>query len=65
MNNPSLKREVSDKQNKMLTQRDSRLRKSSIVSYNPYDFTFLTELNFWNRGNSSLGLKQSVSLPQM
>jgi len=64
MNNPTLKQKVSDKQNKMLTQRNSRLMKSRIVSYNLYEFTYLTELNF-GRGNSSLGLKLKVSLPQM
>jgi len=65
MKHPTLKQKVSDKQNKMLTQRNHKLRESSIVSYNPYDFTYLTELNFWNRGNSSLGLKLKISLPQM
>jgi len=65
MKNPALKREVSNKQNKMLTQRNSRLRKSSIVSYNLDYFTCLTELNFWNSGKSSLGLKPEASLPRM
>jgi len=62
MNHPVLKREASI--NKMLTQRDSRLRKSSIVSYNLDYFTYLTKLNF-KGGYSSLGLKPGASLPQM
>ena len=31
----------------------------------PSVFSQLTKLNFWNSGNSSLGLKAEVSLPQM
>ena len=31
----------------------------------PSVFSHLTELNFWNSGNSSLGLKPEVSLPRM
>ena len=63
MNHPALKGEVSQT-NKMLTQRNPRLRRVDVVRGSLYNFTCLTELNL-EGGNSSLGLKAEVSLPRM
>ena len=62
MNNPVLKREVSNKQNKMLKQINSMLRESKRINNNLYDSKCLIKLNFED-DNSSQDLKAWVSSP--